>query len=423
MFAKPKVPRRGSAPGFLLMGALVVGGCATFNPRPVEEVAFMARSQTQRKGRVEVTVAVPDAGESRELFGVPLYRKGVQPVWVEIRNEAPEAVWFLPIRVDPHYFTPLEAASLYHSAGSGSANQKLDRHFRDQRMGLHVEPGSARSGYVFTNLDEGTKGVTIDLLREDRAVETFTFFVPVPGLKVDHQNVDWENLYPEGEIVAHNEQSLREALAKMPACTKNKKGNASGDPLNLVVIGHPDDVYHAFIRAGWDETETIHYASLLKTGASFLFGARYDYSPVSALYVFGRPQDVALQKARETIHERNHLRLWMSPMRFRGKPVWIGQISRDVGVRLTPKTVVTHKIDPDVDDTRDYLIQNLWYSQGLAKFGYAKGVGEAPLPNPGRNLTGDPYVTDGFRAVLWVSGDPVPFTSVEYVEWEDPPNR
>lgn len=28
-----------------------------------------------------------------------------------------------------------------------------------------------------------------------------------------------------------------------------------GDPLNLVVIGEPEDVYYAFIRAGWDETD------------------------------------------------------------------------------------------------------------------------------------------------------------------------
>ena len=34
------------------------------------------------------------------------------------------------------------------------------------------------------------------------------------------------------------------------------------------------------------------------------------------------------------------------------KPVWIGQISRDIGVRFTFKTwpPVTHKIDPDFDE-------------------------------------------------------------------------
>ena len=76
-------------------------------------------------------------------------------------------------------------------------------------------------------------------------------------------------------------------------------------------------------------------------------GGEYRYSPVSSLYVFGRPQDIAFQKARENIHERNHLRLWMSRVTYQGLPVWIGQISRDIGVRFTTKTITTHKIDPE----------------------------------------------------------------------------
>jgi hypothetical protein len=118
---------------------------------------------------------------------------------------------------------------------------------------------------------------------------------------------------------------------------------------------------------------------MFKTVKSFLFGGRYRYSPVSAFYVFGRAQDVAFQRARTSIHERNHLRLWLAPMRFKGKPVWIGQISRDIGVRLTWKTITAHKIDPNTDETRDFLIQDLWYSAGLKKFGYVKGVGAASI--------------------------------------------
>jgi hypothetical protein len=108
-------------------------------------------------------------------------------------------------------------------------------------------------------------------------------------------------------------------------------------------------------------------------------------------------------------------------MRLNGKPVWVGQISRDIGVRFTTKTILTHKIDPDVDETRDFLIQDLWYSQGLLKLAYVKGVGPAPISAPRGNLTGDPYFTDGLRAVLWVSSDPVAMEAVEFVEWELPP--
>ena len=132
-------------------------------------------------------------------------------------------------------------------------------------------------------------------------------------------------------------------------------------------------------------------------------------------------QDAAFQKARGSIHERNHFRLWLAPIRYAGKMVWVGQISRDIGVRFTTKTITTHKIDPDVDETRIFLIQNLWYTGGLQKFAFVSGVGEAPLSRPRQNLTGDPYVTDGLRAVLWVLGQPVPFDAVEFIGWDIPP--
>ena len=113
-----------------------------------------------------------------------------------------------------------------------------------------------------------------------------------------------------------------------------------------------------------------------RTFKSFLQGERYRYSPISPLYVYGRRQDIAWQKARGTINERNHMRFWLSPIRFRGKKVFVGQISRDIGVKFTLKspTISTHVIDPDVDEARRYFIEDLAYSQALTSFGFVKGV-------------------------------------------------
>jgi hypothetical protein len=132
---------------------------------------------------------------------------------------------------------------------------------------------------------------------------------------------------------------------------------------------------------------------------------------------------VAFQKARANINERNHLRLWMSPLRYEGVPVWIGQISRDIGVRLTAKTITTHKVDPDVDETREYLVENLAYSQALARLGYVEGVGPAAIGEPRGNLTGDPYFTDGKRVVLWISSTPRDFGDIQDLDWGAQPTR
>ncbi len=398
-----------------------VGCASSFNPQPIEEVPFKERAQTRSENRVKVTATVLSAAESVAKFDVNLYRRNIQPVWLEIENNNDQAVWFSPVGLDPYYFTPLEVSFMGRFAIRKSDHDEMDRYFFKGGLENYVAPGDKVSGFVFTNLDEGTKTFNVDIIGEDKQLRGFTFFIPVPGIRVDHQNIDWENLYSEGEVVDYDENALRAALENMPCCTTNKKGIEQGDPLNLVVIGDLEDVYYAFIRAGWDETETIYRASLFKTIRSFLFGGRYRYSPVSALYVFGRPQDVAFQRARTSIHERNHLRLWLAPMRYEGQLVWIGQISRDIGVRFTLKTITTHKIDPDVDETRDFLIQDLWYSQGLKSFGYVKGVGAAAYSEPRGNLTGDPYFTDGNRAILWVSSKPITFSSVGWFDWETPP--
>jgi hypothetical protein len=394
-----------------------------FNPKPLDEVPFMERAQTKQDGGVRVTAAVLTSQECVAKFGANLYRRNIQPVWLEIENKTDKSLRFLPLGLDPAYFTPLESAYLSRFAIRKSDHDEMDRYFYERSVGYYIAPGDKISGFVYSNLDEGTKAFNVDIIGEDQVIRNFTFFIPVPGIRVDHHDVDWDNLYAQAEIIDHDEAGLREALEDLPCCTTNKKGTEQGDPLNIVVIGDLEDVYYAFIRAGWDETETIYRASIIKTVRSFLFGGRYRYSPISALYVFGRAQDVALQRARSSIHERNHLRLWLTPMRFEGKYVWIGQISRDIGVRFTSKTITTHKIDPDVDETRNFLIQDLWYSQGLKTFGFVKGVGAAPYSEPRGNLTGDPYFTDGLRAILWVSSQPAAFSDVGWLDWELPPTR
>jgi hypothetical protein len=399
-------------------------GCASFQaPAPISANApFIQRAQTQREGNIQVTAVVLSAEESMTYFGFSLYNRGIQPIWLEIENKGEEPVFFMPYSVDREYFAPLEVAYMHHSMFySDAAKYEIDRLFYESDIRSYIVPGGAQSGFMFTNLDEGTKMFNVELLANDATLRAFTFFIPVPGIKADHHEVDFKSLYAENQITTYDEEGFRKAFQDFPCCTTNKDGAEQGDPLNLVVVGDIDDIYHGFIRAGWDETETIYGASIWKTGVSFIFGGRYRYSPISALYVFGRGQDIAFQKARESIHERNHLRLWLAPMRYENKPVWIGQISRDIGVRFSRKTITTHKIDPDVDESRLFLVQDLLYSQGIQKFGYVKGVGAAQIESPRQNLTGDPYFTDGFRVVLWLSGNPVALSDVQYVDWETPP--
>ena len=400
----------------LILACVACAGPSTTVP-DLPEGDYLARVQTQTREGITVRAAVPSAKESEALFGIRLYKRGVQPVWLEISNETGRKVWFLPVGLDPSYFTPIEAANI--NADKEARNQVREQKFFKSGMGLHVRPGETRSGFIFSALDEGTKSFNVDIIAQG-LFESFTFFIPVPGLRVDHYNVDWERLYPPETVREMSSGELIDWLEDQVCCTTDKKAKGSGDPVNLVVIGGLLDVYVAFIRAGWDETETITAGSSWKTLKSFISGGEYRYSPVSGLYVFGRPQDVAFQKARHNIHERNHLRLWLAPVRYQGQLVWLGQISRDIGVRWTSKTITTHKIDPDVDETREFLLEDLAYAQALKKFAYVGGVGEVSMDQPSGNLTGDPWFSDGYRLVLWVTTQPVDILDIAYEAWRHP---
>ncbi len=370
------------------------------------------RLHTRTQGAVTVSVAVPSAAEAQAIFGADLYAQNIQPVWVSVTNDGADPVFLTPMGIDAAYYAPREALQRVRSVGQSDVAGAVESAAVRR---VEVLPRSRRAGYVFTRVDEGTKSFNVDVL-SDSAVAQMSFFVPVPGLRLDHHDFDREALYAAEEIRDLALPELVAALEGMPCCVRDAAGEDRGDPLNLVLVGEVEDLFYAFMRAGWDETETIYASSLLKTAGSALTGGRYRYSPVSALYVFDRAQDVALQRARSSIHERNHLRLWLTPLVYAGQPVWIGQISRDIGVRFTTRTITTHKIDPDVDETREFLLEDLAYSQALLRFGYVGGVGAADYDAPRGNLTGDPYFTDGRRLVMWLSGTPTALDAVEVVD-------
>src|SRR5262249_14711698 len=245
-----------------------------------------------------------------------------------------------------------------------------------------IRPGTEVAGFVFTSHDEGTKQVPVHLIGAT-GVKEFSFAITIPGLKMDFGSKRFDEFIPAPDVIECDEDELCRRLEKMPRSTTNRRGTIEGDPLNLVAIGDFKTILKGFGARG-DETEVISFQSCRRTVRAFLLGSPYRYSPVSPLYLNGRSQDFALQKARGTINQRLHLRLWITPIRFKGKPVWIGQISRDIGVRTTLKTwnLTTHKIDPDEDDARDYVLDDLLESARVSLVGYVAGVGVAERTTP-----------------------------------------
>lgn len=402
----------------LLLFALA--GCQSFDPVPIADVPFQERAEAQTEDDVTVNAVVLSADESKAVFDARLYDSGIQPIWLEITNESAQNVWYLPTGTDPEYFAPLEVAYLFRSGRSKSDMRAMNRYYYDRAMGKYVGSGETQSGFVFTHMELGTKSFNVDIFGEDEALRRFTFFCQVPGFRVDHEDVDWANIYPKSEMTDYDEAGLRRALESLPSHATKSDGTGAGNPLNLVLIGSPRDLYYAFIACGWDETGSLDDTENASISASRL----RRYAPAPPMYVFGRRQDVALRKGRRNVRERNELRLWVTPYTLNGQAVWIGQIRRTIGAGLD--NMLTYKIDADMDEARSYVIMSLWYAHTVSRFAYVAGVGAGSIEAPaGGRKEADyftaAYFTDGLRAVLWIADEPVSFEEIEFVEWEDLP--
>jgi LssY C-terminus len=395
---------------------------STFSPVPNVDASFIARAQEKSALGIKVKMSALGARESQQSFGEDLAKYNIQPVWLSIENETDDQLVFLPITTDPDYYSPYEVSYRFHGAFAFAANRARDEFFLKHQIASILPPHSTTTGFMYGVLDAGIKYAHVVVAGRDR-IEAFDFALLVPGAAFVGTNIRADEIYRGKSIEDLDLDSLRTTFAKQSCCTTNSAGTRDGDPLNLVIVEGQQDPIVPFIARGWHLARQLNVSSALDTARAFIFRDEFLTSPVSPLYVFGRKEDIALQKARSTINERLHARFWLTPYTFESRKVWIGQISRDIGVRLTDQTwnLTTHKIGPDVDFDRSYLVQDLLLSGFVKQYGYVDGVGAAPASAPRTNLTGDPYYTDGLRAVVFLSNQTTPLAAIERLRWEVPP--
>ena len=190
--------------------------------------------------------------------------------------------------------------------------------------------------------------------------------------------------------------AVREVLAKAPQRSATQK-NTPGDPLNLVFIGSEQEIRQAFQKAGWDIPAIRQTQSIAKTVQAVVQGAGYGVAPISNLYLYGRPQDLAFEKVLNTFAMRHHLRLWRAPIAAPGgSPLWLGAAVHDTGFDIHPG-VASHATNPDLDAERTKVGADLLATGSVA----AEQLVTPPHPlSHGLTGTGGAWQTDGQLLVI-----------------------
>ncbi len=173
-----------------------------------------------------------------------------------------------------------------------------------------------------------------------------------------------------------------------------------GDVVNFLLIGSEDKVKNAFRDAGWvlvdrTKTEAVLHALLASTAKQ-----SYVEMPMSELYLFGRAQDFGYARAEpvQVVASRHHLRLWKAPVDSQGQQVWVGAATHDIGFEKDQRSGgVTHKIDPNIDQEREFVLACFQEAGTLSGSSYltpSDAVREA------RTATGGSFHSDGRVLVM-----------------------
>lgn len=435
---------RGLARCFLLFVAIALGACATtgsYAPQRLNLPDDLKDVQARTVDEVRVSVAILTDEQARRHFGADLGKEGLQALWLSISNGSPGKLWFIQNTLDRDFYSAGEAAILMKSQVSDRAFDMLRQSFRNESMRVLLRPKAITEGFVFLPKTEGGRYVDIRLTSDAYAVNSlhsgrnaddspqaamairelrFGFAVPLPDGDFDYEHLDPAHTYAGMNLPDLVPGALRGALERLPCCAMSADGKDNADPLNLVIVGESVDLLNSLSRSGWSFTHRITLGSVGRMIGSALQGHAYPVAPVSSLYLFDRKQDFALQRARRSIAQRNHMRFWLAPFTFQGRQVWIGQVSRDIGIKLSTKSpsLTTHIIDPEVDLAREYLLHSLLAGGFVEQFGFVKGSVAASRTRPALNLTGDPYFSDGMRLVVILSPDPLPLVEVRSLHWE-----
>lgn len=167
----------------------------------------------------------------------------------------------------------------------------------------------------------------------------------------------------------------------------------ASDPVNIaIIVRDRKHLQQAMQAAGWHEAEPTSLRNSFREAMALLLNRAYPTAPVSTLYLFNRPHDIAFQiptNAQQSPRTRHHVRFWKlqapeSHRHDRGhfefwsgklkkwlhleREIWIGAATYDFkpfDIRWRTGSI-THGVRHDTDEECDFIIQTLKDSRGVS---------------------------------------------------------
>jgi hypothetical protein len=195
--------------------------------------------------------------------------------------------------------------------------------------------------------------------------------------------------------------------SKLPyRVTDKPQGGNPGDLVNFVIVGTQDQVTTALKDAGWIVADKTDKDAVVSALMATLQKNVYVAVPMSILYLFGRAQDFGYERAEAVMvaAQRNHFRIWQAAFKTpQNQPLWVGAGTHDIGIERDQRSAnaITHKIDQDVDNERDFIGATLQQAGQVLAMSYMTRAN--PIKST-KTATGGEIKSDGRVLVIVLKG-------------------
>ncbi len=223
---------------------------------------------------------------------------------------------------------------------------------------------------------------------------TSTAAATASGAAASQSNYDFKPLFAELD-------------SKLPyRVTDKPQGGNPGDLVNFVIVGTQDQVTTALKDAGWIVADKTDKDAVVSALMATLQKNVYVAVPMSILYLFGRAQDFGYERAEAVMvaAQRNHFRIWQAAFKTpQNQPLWVGAGTHDIGIERDQRSAnaITHKIDQDVDNERDFIGATLQQAGQVLAMSYMTRAN--PITST-KTATGGEIKSDGRVLVIVLKG-------------------
>ena len=195
--------------------------------------------------------------------------------------------------------------------------------------------------------------------------------------------------FPQKEISARGALDIFSKV-RLPKYTETILG-AHQEPLSFLIVAQNDtQLIGAFRSAEWHLADEVSFFSLMKIAKAAFLKKEYLKAPMTPDFWNNQVHNFGFEKPTDiqNVRQRHHARFWLTPYRLKnGERIYVGTASLDIGI----KWGVTHKINPDIDTEREFLLNDLRSTGLIGEFRKIQFV----KPAIGQNFSGDQFFTDG----------------------------